>query len=85
MNTPLNSDPALVLAWEVVRYDEALENIVCAFYAQTVYGETFTTGFRLNTKEVRDNFEVKGDTWTPIEKLPQAEFIGHYPRPRGLR
>lgn len=78
-----NTNPALVLAWEVVRYGD--EDASCAFYCQTVDGAVFSTGFRPYTREVRDNFKVKGDTWTRVGGVPAgAEFIGTYAKPAAL-
>lgn len=72
-----NDNPDWVLAYQVVRVNE--DGRECAYYCVTVGGEIYTTGYRPYTREVMDNFKVKGDTWTVIEECPyEAEFIGRY-------
>lgn len=84
--TATNTNPALVLASQIVRWSDATEEYVCAFYCVTVDGAVFSTGFRPNTPEVRANFKVKGDTWTRVDAVPaDAEFIGRYETPAALR
>ncbi len=85
MTAPTNTNPALVLAWQIVRLNEAQNDFICAFYCTTADGASFSTGFRPYTNEVRDNFKVRGDTWTRIDTVPAADFIGRYETPASLR
>jgi hypothetical protein len=86
MTAPTNTNPALVLAWQIVCFSVEAQDYVCAFYCTAADGASFSTGFRPYTREARDNFKVKGDTWTRIESVPaHAEFIGRYETPASLR
>jgi hypothetical protein len=83
--TAHNSDPALVLAWEVVdvySHSANSSDVISTYYCQTIDGRIFTTGPRLETPEIRVHFSVKSDTWTEVEALPtRKSFIGTYHKP----
>jgi hypothetical protein len=79
------ANETLVKGYEIFNYSEDCEETKACLFCLTHDGRLFTTGYRKVTREVRDNFNVKGDVWTAVTEMPpQVSFIGNYLRPANL-